>query len=47
MLYEVITPGRWPYPAKVDLHKAMGFKNAHEWRADEKDWHLPENWQQT
>ncbi len=40
------SPGRWPYPAKPDLHRAMGFKHAHEWKADEKDWHLPENWKQ-
>lgn len=39
------TPGSFPYPAKAETMKALGFANAHKWAPADEDWNLPENWE--
>ena len=39
-------PGNFCYPAKVDIMEGMHMPHPHEWRPDEEDWHLPENWEE-
>ncbi|MDD4952198.1 MAG: (Fe-S)-binding protein, partial [Desulfovibrionaceae bacterium] len=38
-------PGNWCYPAKPDVLRYVHFPNPREWSAEDKDWKLPENWQ--
>ena len=40
-------PGTWCYAGKKSVVEYLGLPNAHEWKASEEDWHLPDGWKQT
>ncbi len=37
--------GNFCYPAKTDIMERLHMPNPHDWRPDEEDWHLPDNWE--
>lgn len=42
----VFKPGTWCYAARPKYLKAVDMPNPREWRSQEEDWKLPENWKE-
>ncbi len=42
----VFKPGNYCWPGKPKIVEYHGFPNSREWKPDEEDWKLPENWKE-